>query len=605
MKLHILGRIAFITLLSCTCAFAQRNKGGKRGGGGGKKLAPDIAVLRPTAKDGPAAIELALKTKDPHVAIAALGNYMRNTDGLTSAATIRNLARFSAKKDYACKTGLLLSLKPQWSSVVEALLKAGDEDAQRLAAAVLAARAYGDHLDAELNSRPGKQSENNPGPMTRRGRGVKKGKGKGKQAGAAAAPGAVSVPASLVASKDAQTRKLAIMAAAYAGDKSVAQAVLAEKRKGFGQTGAVELFYAAMTGTDVPGSMIADVLKRVQRPKGAIDRVSPKFSVFTFDIPDACFLCQALGALGKEQYLPTLEQLAAVKDVRVRADAVRAMRDIGSPKSLAFLAKLATTCSWPVLIEVCQALSAMPDKRVGPALIQRLAEEKGRMRLDIVHALSCIAGEQHGETAEEWKEWWVKNQADFEVDTAASATFRKKTRVQDVNVPGNGFFYGLTVYSDRMCYCVDSSASMKGDRIEALRESMKGSVDSLKEHVMFNICNFGGEVIIMYPQAMSDDKRDGHKHIEEMDLSYGTRTMDAMEQTCLIPGMDTIYFLSDGAPVQGQTQIWHEISAVLRVINRYRPVAVFMVGFKPSASNRKAMQGISNEHYGREEPNEV
>jgi len=256
-------------------------------------------------------------------------------------------------------------------------------------------------------------------------------------------------------------------------------------------------------------------------------------------------------------------------------------------------------------VEVCQALSLLPDKRVGPALIQRLEQEKGRMRLDLVHALSCITGEQHAETAEGWKDWWVKNQATFEVDPAASETFRKKTRVQDVNVPGNGFFYGLTIYSDRFCYVVDSSASMKGDRIESLRESMLASLEGLKEHVMFNIVNFGGEVVILYPGAMTDDRRDGKRHIEEMDLSWGTRTMDAMEQACLIPGMDTIYFLSDGAPVRGQTQVWHEISKVLRVINRYRPVAVFMVGFEPSAGNRAAMDGISNEHYGREEPTEM
>lgn len=602
MRLRLVGYTVLVGALAVTSAVAQRNRGKQGGGNRNKNVAEDLAELKPTTRSATEAIRVALRTKDPHVAVAALGNYMRNVDSLTSSTAVRDLANFAAKKDYLHKTALLLSLKGDWAAIVEALMKGGDADAQRLAAGVLAARAWGDRLDAELTSRPGAQSEKNPGPMARRGKGAKKGK---KAKGAAAPRGAVSVPVSLVASRDARTRKLAILAAAYAGNKSVAEAVLAKQPKGFGQTGAVELFYATVTGVDATGAKVADVLKRVQRPKNAIATANPLLSVFTFDVPDACYLCQTLGALGGEKHLPMLEQLAASKDIRVRADAVRAMRAIASPKSLPFLAKQLATCSWPVLVEVCQALSAMPDKRVGPALIQRLEKEKGRMRLDIVHALSCIAGEQHGQTAEEWKGWWVKNLAEFEVDTAASEAFRKKTRIQDINVPGNGFFYGLTIYSDRFCYVVDSSASMKGDRIESLRESMLASLVGLKPHVMFNIVNFGGEVVILYPQALTDDRRDGRKHIEEMGLSFGTRTMDAMEQACLIPGMDTIYFLSDGAPVQGQTQVWQEISQVLRVINRYRPVAVFMVGFEPSAANRQAMDGISNEHYGREEPTEM
>ena len=176
----------------------------------------------------------------------------------------------------------------------------------------------------------------------------------------------------------------------------------------------------------------------------------------------------------------------------------------------------------------------MPSKKMMPALIQRLSREKGRMRLDLVHALSSIAGEQKAQDAKSWQAWFTKNNASFTVDQSATEAYRSKKRVQDVDIASFGFFYGLGVFSNRMCYVIDSSASMRGGRIESLKGNLTDSINNLAKHVMFNLIDFGGDIEILYEGALTSDRKSALKRTEAIDLSLATRSFCSMRQGMLI-----------------------------------------------------------------------
>ncbi len=584
--------IANVTILALACAVM-----GARVEGEGEEK--DCKLAETSTKE---AMDLAVKSKSESVSWAAFGAYLRQETDLTSDAAVRNMERFAKRKGCFFKCAQLVSLRQDWQDAADALAKEKDAASTSLAAAIYATAALGDYLSAEKADRCG--------PIPGGGKGGKGGKAKGKAKGKggkrskALPPPVTTVAQELFASRDPQTRRWAIMAAAYANDKTAAEAIRASAKNVRGLDPAT-VFYFARQG-DVPDDRaLVDFIKRPQRGFKAMKSPEPSLSRYGLEIPDMCLICEALGELKQERYVPILHQMLGHADVRVQCDAARAIRKVASPTSIPVLIKAVPTCSWPVLTTVCDTLGANPDKQAMVPLIQRLAKEKGRMRLDIVHALSSITGEQHGQTAEEWKTWWGKNGAEFEVDPKAAAAFRKKTLVQNIRVPGNGFFYGLTIFSDRFCYVVDTSASMRGGRIESLRDNMTGSIKMLKDHVMYNIVDFGGDVCVMYPKSLTDDKRMGVQRVEYMPLTFATRSYDAMERACFLPGLDTIYFLSDGAPVRGQTDSWLHIMRGLTIINRYRPIAVFGIDFNPSASNKKMMERMVLENYGLQESVEV
>lgn len=246
-----------------------------------------------------------------------------------------------------------------------------------------------------------------------------------------------------------------------------------------------------------------------------------------------------------------------------------------------------------------------PDAKMIPGLIKRLSKEKGRMRLDLTHALSAIAGSQQGQDTKEWSAWWAKNKTTFKVDTAASKAYRDQTRPQDVDMMGLGFFYGLNIYSDHFSYVVDSSASMKGDRIASLKENLTGSIVGLASFVNYNIVDFGGDVEVMYPGALTTDERKGKKCVYDMDLSWATRSFCAIRQSMLIPEVDSLYFLSDGAPAMDSMTRWGEIIRGVLLMTRYCPVAMFCIDFDPSAGNQASMIRLADENHGLHESVEV
>jgi hypothetical protein len=319
---------------------------------------------------------------------------------------------------------------------------------------------------------------------------------------------------------------------------------------------------------------------------------------FTLDLPGGVSACQALGHLRNPNHLPLLSSALNNADLRVQVEAARAIGRIGSSEAIPVLNQKLATCSWPVLVEVASALGEIPDTRSIQGLINRLRIEKGRFRLDIVHALSSIAGEQKGGKAEDWEAWWRTTGSSFTVDASRTKSFREKVRVQDVTIPTLGYFYSLPIYSDKICFVVDTSKSMAGDRIASLRVNLGETLLQMqKGKVSYNIVDFGGRVEMMVKNGLTTDPAKGVKRAAEMNLSAGTRSFDGMECGALLDEVDTLYFLSDGKPVMSEIDAWDEIRRGISLLHRQRPLAFFAVEFN-MAGNMVPMVNMTDENSG-------
>ncbi|MBL7077454.1 MAG: hypothetical protein ISS31_08275 [Kiritimatiellae bacterium] len=500
---------------------------------------------------------------------------------------------YAGKSGNFYKAAFLLSEKRR-GDVIGALASSGNAKETALAGAALAIGATGDHLlDERATARIVAGHSGSPA-KGKKGKG-RKGKGKPSVLGSEAK---TALP-TLLASKDPQTVYFAIQAAAYSRDRSLSEAVSAVALQD-GKIAGAKLYYRTMIGEKPTKEEIIAAVnaagKRTTSSRGNVPLLG-----FDVDLPGLCFVCKAIGEVGGEMAVPILNKAYTMGDSRVQIDAVRAMAKLGSEAFLPTLNKAVIEAPWYVLVDVCRATGAIPSEKMVPALIKRLTAEKGRVRLDLTHALSAIAGSQVATDAKGWTAWWTKERGSFTVDPAATKEFLSQKRPQDMDIMGLGYFYGLSIYSDHFAYVVDSSLSMKGDRIASLKENLTGSIEALNPIANYSVVDFGGDIEVMSPPELTTSHSKGKKRVYEMDMSLATRSFCAIRQAMVLPELDTLYFLSDGAPAMDSMKKWDGIIRGAVVMARYYPVAMFCIDFDPSAGNQASMMRLAADNHGLHE----
>ena len=80
-------------------------------------------------------------------------------------------------------------------------------------------------------------------------------------------------------------------------------------------------------------------------------------------------------------------------------------------------------------------------------------------------------------------------------------------------------------------------------------------------------------------------------------MTLGTRSYDALWRAARIPGVDTLYFLSDGSPLWGQLQNWDAIHKALAVQTWHNPLAFWAVAFD-AQKHGDQMRALSYRNFG-------
>ena len=539
--------------------------------------------------------DVALSVKNDSIAICAFGMFLENNKDMGSDLTAETVEKFSRKRGFFHKAVALTS----FCDVEPLIPNIKKHKDGYLAASILAAKAYHNLMYENVDTRSGQadpgMDEPQKGNKKKKNKNMKKGKNQ-----AAPVEVKLTIPDELFESKDKTTKYLAILAAAYSMQKGYADKVKAVSDS-TAEIMAAKVLFQVMTGEVPVDKYVVSTFKKMSKVDKPKEGTPTSLSYVDMNVPGFATLCEALGRTKDKKYLGIVHKALEAKDERIRVDAVRALRRIGDKSSLPYLYKALKKCEWTQLIEICHFLGEIPDKTSIEPLIERFKNETGRFRLDVNYALSSIAGKKVGYKVEQWEEWWKANSKTFVIDLNKTIEFRASVRLQDVGAKALGGFYSINIYSDRCCFVVDYSQSMKGDKIADLKENMSTTVENLRDYVQFNICDFGGDVNLLYDGALVDDKKKALKYIEESPLTGATRSMDAIEKGMMLPEVDTIYFLSDGAPVRSEFNDWGLIHKLIRIMNRYRYIAVSTICFKAGKSNAVKMEELANENYGHTE----
>ncbi|MCO5168927.1 MAG: VWA domain-containing protein [Planctomycetes bacterium] len=299
----------------------------------------------------------------------------------------------------------------------------------------------------------------------------------------------------------------------------------------------------------------------------------------------------------------------------------RAFEGIGSPLTVPSLAAQIEKGTTPQVVNACVKTAARKrDKRLIPALISflgRVERQGGWEYYHVRQALVDLTGEDFL-TQERWSGWWAANEATFDFDRRGDAReAATRERGPQEKVPT---FFGSEIASNRMCFIIDISGSMvmtdrplehpatsdeefarldpespeikPFKRMERAKKALVEAVRGLQPTQRFNIIAFSSNNRMWKSttvEASDANRADAIKFIEGLREDGGTNTYDAFEAALRDPLIDTIYLLSDGAPMvkvgnpgeQMRLFARDETRRVLDFVrreNRFRGVRIYTFG---------------------------
>jgi HEAT repeat protein len=317
----------------------------------------------------------------------------------------------------------------------------------------------------------------------------------------------------------------------------------------------------------------------------------------------------------------------------VRCAALDGLAALGSQLVLAPARSALADESWQVRASAIHALGRVRHRdSIGP-LIERMAEEQGRLVEDIGRTLAALTGRDFGVRLEGWQGFWNTWGERFVLPTdeelARLAAARAKSAEQYEARAGSVEYHGIQTPSRSILFVIDVSGSMEqevkqkerfleGDypsfqRIDIVKTELVRTIEGLEPYVKFNVLAFATEVdpwkkalvpanVLNKSSATSWVRRleaIGGPSQEDLaivgltgtaDLEAGkTNTFAALDAALSAAGkgarerddyaveVDTIFFLSDGRPSHGRYTEPDDILREVREANALRKVVIHTI----------------------------
>ncbi len=350
----------------------------------------------------------------------------------------------------------------------------------------------------------------------------------------------------------------------------------------------------------------------------------------------------AAGQLMDREALPAVAALANVdKSPAIRVACIDTLKVLGKgheevagPPLVAALDDLDLS----VQTAACLAVQVVRVREAIPVLIRMMEEAEGRI-LDLLYpTLIELTDLPFRNDAEQWRGWWERAAADYQLlsdaEIAKRRAARDQTNLEYRAAKTSASFLGVDTPSERVIFVIDVSGSMEeevvdremfGERgftqfgkLDIVREELLRTVESLGDNVRFNILAFATEVTPWRKDlapANALNKRSAMAFVEDLEPIGGTASGDlanaglvgssglTMGRTntyaalCAALGVpeaeglgpatessrgvksdvDTIFFLSDGRPSVGELVDPDDILGAVKKINQFRRVVIHTI----------------------------
>ena len=340
----------------------------------------------------------------------------------------------------------------------------------------------------------------------------------------------------------------------------------------------------------------------------------------------------AYAAGGDASRAPSLVPFADDDEVAVRCAALDAMAALKAPETLEPAWARLKDEAWQVRASAIHALGKVRHKDSIPRLIARFDAEEGRLVEDVGNALDAITGRTLGTRVDQWKRFWERNAARFEIPTDAElaklAEAAAKNKARYVT-PGSTSFGGIDTPSRSILFVIDVSGSMEnlvvdrerfeaGDypswsRMDIVKTELARTVEGLESYVKFGIVAFATDTkrwkkklvpanVINKKSALDFIKKleplGGNSKIElqraglagsanlgagktntwgALSLALGIAEKGKNSREEYLSAVDTVFFLSDGRPTHGKYIDTKDILDRIVEANRLRKVVLHTI----------------------------
>lgn len=253
----------------------------------------------------------------------------------------------------------------------------------------------------------------------------------------------------------------------------------------------------------------------------------------------------------------------------VRNAALQQLGKDGRTEHMDVLAQALDHPSWSTRYAALLGLAHMRVKAVVPLIIARMPQETGRMLHEFADVLFDLTGQPFRTAVGNWKAWWQRDGAAFEVITAAELARRvaeeDERRLKQIT---NVKFFGIRIVSQRVVFVIDVSGSMNESlrakyagesglttRIDVAKRELQKCIDGLDSGALFNVITFAGDVSSWLDEGVtgstSKSRDEARQWVERLGAGGATNLYDALRKAFDDPDVDTIFVLSDGEPTAG------------------------------------------------------
>ncbi len=311
---------------------------------------------------------------------------------------------------------------------------------------------------------------------------------------------------------------------------------------------------------------------------------------------------RALGELHPDEAFLPVADMATDKSPEVRVECALALWNFREDGALTQVLTLLRDEVWAVRLASIRSLHYIEDKRMIPALIERLRAETGRLREDILDLLVKKTHQDYGLKPDRWTWWWNTYGGDFKFGAGKSKSQEHKIRYAIQ-------YHEVETCSKKFIFLVDTSSSMneivavekvggktygKGDlnkkKINVAQIELVRLLREFDKNILFNIITFNDEVGQWKKNvvaASGGQRKQAEKYVwdikppdkaatniydalmmafDMVDAGFAKRKYESV--------VDTMFLLSDGRPTAGAVTDVDMILRTVRERNRVHGIKI-------------------------------
>jgi hypothetical protein len=316
---------------------------------------------------------------------------------------------------------------------------------------------------------------------------------------------------------------------------------------------------------------------------------------------------------GDPKWIAELEALAKDDPSTTKNAAITSLARIGGAYEELFAKALTKEAPWGTQSAALTGLRDLRSREAIGQLVLALERLDGRVADETMEMLRQMTGERFRGAAA-WAKWWADNAGSFVPLTAQEyADLVANRELEAERAAGESgrtlaSFFGVELDSERLAFVIDSSGSMRepigprsgggsgpgtgggggerrapqgGTRMEVAKNELLHFLGQLPETALVNVVRFsdGADTWSDRLKSVTQEKTFSsiRAFVERMTPDGGTNVYGALQLAFTDPDIDTLMFLSDGAPSVGEVLDIRLIADHVRIWNANRGVRLHIV----------------------------